>query len=996
MEARLTFLSSASASAATKSFSSISSSVASAYSTAPPVPGVTNEPRISEEQAREKDAMANAQIVVAKDLKTWQEKFAKAADEGSDELEERITEITDRLVQNQARGVGKALIVQLEETVRSSLQTLKRSIISIVKEARDIETSEDALNAAVRKAGVAIKEKAQAVRTWRQSYDREANSLVSQSAETTFEILDNIRDLGLQEIGMRWAWTDGITHKDWKKYHQLKNKFDEWRTDVEKVLTEHPGLDKARAASEEVENQAMTIAEDAAKELARLKETGRWKISAGDSSDDFSTKRMPAVAAAAAKKVAEKVAEKVSELSEAVAPTSQGTLESVVSIASSSVADAGSYVSSIAASQIESVRSAASSGSASIVGTPQGSVESLISVGSSSASSLADKVTSSIIGTPQGTVESAVSVAKASGSSIMDQASSSILGASPGSVESVISAASKRESLSTKASSSIDMNEPEIVEKASNSFKSASLVVSESASSLSDALSNGASKASASLSSATSSVASSLSKSSASSSSSISSVGSSESSTASKKIWGGAMAAEVPSRQIILDKSDDTPMPITDSIAAKATEAYSAALSRASDNYYHARSVISARISGDQEPYHLEIFDALETAYANSVAAASSRLQDAVSAASTIVYGTPTPAYQSVWESLSSVAQSRMSEGLSAASAQYEEAKSYVGSLNAPAPTQQKLLDQIQEQYYAGVGIAHARYSEFINAASSAVMPTKTPEPFASAASENWEALVTRASSQIYDAPLPNFITKRLVSEVREYAAQATDGVASQYSAVQSLINELVSGKEPDFTESIYSRFSSAYYTGAAQVVSSASSYASEAYLSASSVVSSVFTPPPAIEAILDSASSRVNEVVDAASIQIYGSTTGYAEVAQSSIAEAASSAQKAISEAIWGTQTGTYESATSVAAERYASATAVISNAIYGQEQGAVESAQSRLSAAVESARVKLAEFAASAGEGANEYIKQASEGMEDFASSVMGSAKPSAKDEL
>jgi hypothetical protein len=534
----------------------------------------------------------------------------------------------------------------------------------------------------------------------------------------------------------------------------------------------------------------------------------------------------------------------------------------------------------------------------------------------------------------------------------------------------------------------------------------------------------------------------------------------------------------------------------------------------------------------------------LETAYSDSVAAASSRLQVALSAASTIVYGTSTPAYQSVWESISSVAQSRLSEGISVASAQFDEAKSYVAALNTPAPSQQKLLGQVQEQYYAGIGMAHARYSEFINAASSAVLPTKTPfhdslyskasasivgtptgsleaalstakahysnavagassqleqviasitkiggedreviptsslaslassrysaamaeasssfssinsvisakweraasvastavigsetpwtESIASQASENWEALITKASSQIYGAPTPYFMTQRIISDVKEYAAQATDGVAAQYSAVQSLIAELVSGKEPDFTESVYSRFSSAYYTGAGQVASSASSYASEAYASASSVVGSVFTPPPTIEAILDSASSRVNQAVEAASIQfygtekgsyeqgtsaaasayssvqsaaseqMYGTTTGYAEAAQSSIADAASSAQIAISEAIWGTSTGTYESATSAAAERYASATAAISNAMYGQELGAIESAQSRLSAAVESARVKLAELASSAGEGASDFVKQASEGVEDLASSVssmVSSPTASSKDEL
>lgn len=53
-------------------------------------------------------------------------------------------------------------------------------------------------------------------------------------------------------------------------------------------------------------------------------------------------------------------------------------------------------------------------------------------------------------------------------------------------------------------------------------------------------------------------------------------------------------------------------------------------------------------------------------------------------------------------------------------------------------------------------------------------------ESVASAASENWEQLITKASSQIYGAPTPYFITRRLLSEAKEYAAQATDGAISQ------------------------------------------------------------------------------------------------------------------------------------------------------------------------------------------------------------------------
>ncbi|KAF8861357.1 hypothetical protein BDZ45DRAFT_800082 [Acephala macrosclerotiorum] len=1125
------------ASSASQTFSSMSSSIASAHETTiPKTSSVESTTTASEPAASippsEKEIRENAQKVVAQDLRTWQEKFAKAADEGSDDLDERISEITDRLIQNQAEKVGKAHIIELEETIKSSLTSLKSNIMSIVKDSTDSEESENALNTAVRKAGVAIKEKAQSVRSWRQNYDLETNSLVSKAAMDTLEILDHIRDLGLQEIGMRWAWIDGVTHKDWAKYHQLKTKFDEWRYDVEIVATGHPGLENARAASEEIESQAMSIAEDAATELGRLKETGRWKISAKDASDDFSTRIMPPPAAVAG----QKVMDKVSELSEAVAPSSQGTIESVASVASSSMAEGISAASSLAASQLDNAQRLASTASASVVGTPQGSVESMVSAGSASVSSVIDQASSSVISTSQGTMESVASVASASASS-----------------------------LSSKASSSVRGTESGVVEKAPESVRSAASVISESASSLSDAasssISSGSNEASdiastawKSFSSATSSIGSSLASSASDASSSVSSAASSASNTASTKVWGGAMAQHVEARQIIFEDV------INDSDDEKFSEKLQSMASEAGDRYSDITKAVSEALLGTTSTEDFPMTKLAAEKYSSALSAASvalygteqgtgesvssvvsSRYNDAVAAASSIIYGTPTPSYQAILQSASSVAQSKLSEGLSAASAQFDSAKSYVGAMNTPRLAKEKLLGQMQDQYYAGIGMAHVRYTEFLEAASSAIMPTQTPfhqslynkvsenivgtsthrfqaalntasahyssamaaassqyddlvasmhkiggeagkdaaptsslaslassryneavakasssfesinsvisqkletgvsaassavigsetpwtESVASAASENWEALITKASSQIYDVPTPYFVTRRLLSEAREYAAQATDGAISQYSAVQSLISELVSGKEPDFTESVYSRFSSAYYTGAGEMASSASSYASEAYASASSVVSSVFTPPPTLEAILDSASSRVNDAVIAASVQvygtekgsyeevtsaaasayssvqsvasekIYGTSTGYVEAAQSSISDAAASAQRAISEAIYGTPTGTSESATNAAGEAYSTAASVIgeqysaaiskvSEAIYSPEKGAIESAQSRLAAAVESARAKLSEFAASAGEGASEMVKQAGEGVEDFASSV------------
>ena len=623
---------------------------------------------LSEKEIREK-----AQVIVANDLKTWQEKFAKAADEGSDELEERITEITDRLIKNQAEKVGSALNIQLEETINSSFKSLKSSIISIVENSQDIEESEEELNTAVRKAGVAIKEKGQAVRTWRQNYDKETNSLVSKAAEDTLQILDHIRDLGLQEVGMRWAWTDGITHKDWTKYHKLKPKFDEWRQEVEMVAINHPGLEKARAASEEVENQAMGTAEEAAKELARLKETARWKISTSDSSDDWTSKIMPAAAAVAGKKVMDKV----SEVREAIVgtSTSQDTMESVASVVSSSMGNAVFSESSIASSissnviatpegSVESVISVGSASasslvdkaSSSIIGTEQGSVESVTSVAKASASSIADQASSSIIGTQEGFVESIASVAEESASSIIDQASSSVIGKSQGSVESVASVANESaSSLSAKASSSIIGTEPGFVEKVSSSAQSAASVGSDSASTLSNAASSlvsqastGVPKASSSISSKSSSVSSSISKSASYASSSTGSSLSSAANTASSKIWGGAMAQFVEAKQIVYEDIIDE-SPDDDSYSEKIQSMASEAGDRFADI---TRAVSEALLKPTSTQGTVE----------SATSLAAEQYSSALAAASSALFG----AEQGTGESMASVVSSRYSDAVSA------------------------------------------------------------------------------------------------------------------------------------------------------------------------------------------------------------------------------------------------------------------------------------------------------------------------------------------
>ena len=441
-------------SSASSSLSSVAASVAPDQSTTTSTSTTSASPSLTPEQEAEQ-----TREKIESDLKNWQEKFAKAADKGTEDLEERLKEITGRQIESQVLGVGEALVVQLEETSKSELAKLKKDILYLVMKFPEEYDDDDlgkaslSLSRFTRNAGLAVKEKAQALRSWKEKFDGETQSLVSAASESTLEVIDNIRDLGLQEIGLRWAQMEGVTYKDWSKYHEVKKTFDEWRSKVEAVAQEHEGLQKAKDASEEVESRGMASAEKTAKELARLKEVGKWKMEAGDVSDDFSTKYIPPQAAAAAQKVVEKASsaseqatEQASDAASSASSVVIGTEPGVAEKATSKVAEAASVAS-------EQASVASEKASEAVVGTPQPKSERLVSAVKEKAEQVASDASEAIIGTPPPLHESTASEASDSAASAASAVSEAVSGSSTPITESVSSAASSVSSSASSAAS---------------------------------------------------------------------------------------------------------------------------------------------------------------------------------------------------------------------------------------------------------------------------------------------------------------------------------------------------------------------------------------------------------------------------------------------------------------------------------------------------------------------------------------------------------------
>lgn len=216
-------------------------------------------------------------------------------------MEDKVHEISESMIKSHVRGQGDRLVAELKEAAEEEIAKLHKNIISLVQSSSKVtrsETEESAF-AAVRQAGLIVKEKAEKIRTWREDFEADLHAAVTAAAQEHFNILGNMRDLALQKIGMKWAWMDGVTYKDWAKYHDMKKRFDEWTEELQQLIVTHPALEAAMNEAAYVEDDGMEAAQNAARELARLKQVAAWKIGAGDASDNFDSDDMRRAAEAA-------------------------------------------------------------------------------------------------------------------------------------------------------------------------------------------------------------------------------------------------------------------------------------------------------------------------------------------------------------------------------------------------------------------------------------------------------------------------------------------------------------------------------------------------------------------------------------------------------------------------------------------------------------------------------------------------------------------------
>lgn len=799
------------------------------------------------------DVRAAAAKTVAEDLELWQGKFTKAAEESAEEIEGRVQDIADRLIKEEAGVVGKSHLTKLDETVKTELSDLKKNLISILEKHRDAGAKTDASRLeeevanAVRASGLKIRDQAQAIRTWRQKYEEETEAAVTAIAQEHISILESIRDLALQKLGMKWAWMDGVTYKDWQKYHQLRARLDEWTDDLKVLVTTHPSLPKVQTAGADIENEGMAVAAEAAQELGSLKQVAAWKAIAGDYTDDFDASTMKLAAEAAEKKAAEALKEAAGDAEEIMNSAAGKVKDSVESV--------GDAISEGASSAVKPSKAATASGDAadaetsaappmeSMASEPTEKASDLssyksASTGTNAAESVEPLPTPEVVDGPEQVEESIVASP--------DHPSSSAGSATP-SVKSAMFGAMAQSVPSRKPVMDDYDDEDGIAESFISNVKSALPT---------DAAAGVTSAAQAAY---TSAIAQAADK------------------------YSSAMS-------MVSVQVSGTPKPAHEQMFSSVSQGYFDALATANARLQNAATAASEGIYGTPTTKwmpNMPTVPSLDWERVQSIA--QQNLQDSVNWAGeqfenakvAIGAAEPTPSTPSERAAkMLDQAKHNYYAGLGVAHARYDEflsaASTAVSSMTAtPTPTDiQGTASSVASVAGESASSVAAAASEAAASAASAAGDTVSSAGDSVAA--NWDFLVSQVSSQVYGAPTPTPWYENLYSAAGDYASQAgdyaasatgvaadyaanagdlaadslssansvaseyagsaTDAAATQYSVVSSLVSELIVGKEPTVTESVFARLAGVYGAASA-TASSAMSEATEAAASAASNV---------------------------------------------------------------------------------------------------------------------------------------------------------------
>ncbi|KAK6348423.1 hypothetical protein TWF718_006218 [Orbilia javanica] len=235
----------------------------------------TGEP--GEKKKTSTEQIESARPLVEADLESWGSKFEEAGTKASADVVSQLDELCGKVMKEHGT-LSTEIMTDLEARIEKEYRDFEQGLGTLLDSPAETKYVMIGYDGLVGRTVQNLKEKQAQIKGRTQELLMDTYQTTAKIVDAALAEMDSAHDIGMQELGMKWAWMDGVTYKDWAKYHDLKKAFGSLKTKVIRSGQGHKGLREVTDYAKSIDDAAAEVLKVARVEVAKLEKVGRQRV----------------------------------------------------------------------------------------------------------------------------------------------------------------------------------------------------------------------------------------------------------------------------------------------------------------------------------------------------------------------------------------------------------------------------------------------------------------------------------------------------------------------------------------------------------------------------------------------------------------------------------------------------------------------------------------------------------------------------------------------
>ncbi|KAK6341114.1 hypothetical protein TWF696_008204 [Orbilia brochopaga] len=211
------------------------------------------------------------------DLAAWATKFEEAATTASNTVTRELNILCEKVMKEQT-PISTDLLKTLDDGVAREFFNFEDGVLKLLDSPAEHKYVMVGYEGLVGRTNSDLKRRYAQIAEHTETFLMDTYQNTAKIVDAALADMDQVHDLGMQELGMKWAWMDGITYKDWARYHDLKKDFPALKTKVIRSGQGHKGLREVTDYAKSINDAATEVFNVAKAEIAKLEKQARKRL----------------------------------------------------------------------------------------------------------------------------------------------------------------------------------------------------------------------------------------------------------------------------------------------------------------------------------------------------------------------------------------------------------------------------------------------------------------------------------------------------------------------------------------------------------------------------------------------------------------------------------------------------------------------------------------------------------------------------------------------